>query len=79
MGSIDLSFKKASTYRAFDIATKDLAAHSQSSGQFVGIHAPDHGIPLKGEGKVVGDIGVGGGSGEQDHAFVEAGAEAFQP
>jgi uncharacterized protein GlcG (DUF336 family) len=32
------------------------------------------GIPLKENGKVVGAIGVSGGSGEQDHAVAEAGA-----
>ena len=32
------------------------------------------GIPLKKDGKVVGAIGVSGGSGEQDHAVAEAGA-----
>ena len=30
IGSIDISIKKAWTSRAFDIATKDLATHSQS-------------------------------------------------
>src|SRR5690242_21882232 len=38
IGSIDISIKKAFTSRAFDIATKDLAMHSQSGGQFFGIH-----------------------------------------
>ena len=38
IGSIDISMKKAYTSRAFDIATKDLATHSQSGGQFFGIH-----------------------------------------
>ena len=36
------------------------------------------GIPLKKDGKVVGSIGVSGGSGEQDHAVAEAGATAFE-
>jgi uncharacterized protein GlcG (DUF336 family) len=35
------------------------------------------GIPLKRGGKVVGVIGVNGGSGEQDQAVAEAGAAAF--
>jgi uncharacterized protein GlcG (DUF336 family) len=35
------------------------------------------GIPLKRDGKVVGAIGVSGGSGEQDHAVAEVGAAAF--
>jgi len=85
LGSIDIAQKKAFTSRAFDIATKDLAQHSQSGNQFFGIHASNDGkvmifaggIPLKSGGKVVGAIGVSGGSGEQDHAVAEAGAAAF--
>ncbi len=85
IGSIDISMKKAYTSRAFDIATKDLATHSQSGGQFFGIHASNHGkimifaggVPLKRNGKVVGAIGVSGGSGDQDHAVAEAGAAAY--
>jgi len=85
IGSIDISQKKAYTSRALDMATKDLASHSQSGGQVVGIHASNNGkimifaggIPLKKGGKVVGAIGVSGGSGDQDHAVAEAGAAAF--
>ena len=43
LGSIDISIKKAFTSRAFDITTKDLATHSQSGGQFFGIHASNDG------------------------------------
>src|SRR6202040_3880368 len=43
MGSIDISINKAWTSRAFDIATKDLATHSQSGNQFFGIHASNGG------------------------------------
>ncbi|WP_393015470.1 GlcG/HbpS family heme-binding protein [Limnothrix redekei] len=85
IGSIDISINKAYTSRAFDIATKDLAEHSQSGGQFFGIHASNGGrimifaggIPLYRDGQVVGAIGVSGGSGEQDHAVAAAGAAAF--
>jgi uncharacterized protein GlcG (DUF336 family) len=85
IGSIDISMKKAYTSRAFDITTKDLATHSQSDGQFFGIHASNDGkimifaggIPLKKDGKVVGAVGVSGGSGDQDHAVAEAGANAY--
>ena len=35
------------------------------------------GIPLKLDGKVVGAIGVSGGSGDQDHAVAAAGAAGF--
>jgi uncharacterized protein GlcG (DUF336 family) len=85
IGSIDISINKAWTSRAFDISTKDLAGHSQSGGQFFGIHASNHGrvmifaggIPLKKGDQVVGAIGVSGGSGSQDHAVAEAGASEF--
>ena len=85
LGSIDISIKKAFTSRAFDISTKDLATHSQSGGQFFGIHASNDGrvmifaggVPLQRNGKVVGAVGVSGGSGDQDHAVAMAGAEAF--
>ena len=85
LGSIDISINKAYTSRAFDIPTKNLAEHSQSGGQFFGIHVSNSGrimifaggIPLKRDGKIVGAIGVSGGSGEQDHAVAQAGAAAF--
>jgi uncharacterized protein GlcG (DUF336 family) len=85
LGSVDIAIKKAYTSRAFDIATKDLAAHSQSGGQFFGIHASNNGrimifaggVPLKRDGRVVGAVGVSGGSGDQDHSVAEAGAAAF--
>ncbi len=84
-GSVDISIKKAWTSRAFDITTKDLADNSQSGDQFFGIHASNNGkvmifaggIPLKQGGKVVGAIGVSGGTGDQDHEVAEAGVEAL--
>src|SRR5256712_6917199 len=83
IGSIDISQKKAYTSRAFNITTKDLATHSQSGGQFFGIHASNSGkimifaggIPLKKDGKVVGAIGVSGGSGQPGNAPPRARAE----
>jgi uncharacterized protein GlcG (DUF336 family) len=85
IGSINISMNKAFTSRAFDIATKGLAAESQPGKQFYGIMVSNDGrvmifaggIPLKREGKVVGAIGVSGGSGEQDQAVAVAGAAAF--
>src|ERR1700743_2812591 len=66
IGSIDIAIKKAYTSRAFDIETKELAKHSQSGGQFFGVHVSNDGkimifaggITLKREGRVVGAIGV---------------------
>ena len=85
IGSIDIALKKAYTSRAFEIETKELAKYAQSGGQFFGVHASNDGkvmifaggIPLKRDGKVVGAIGVSGGSGDQDHAVAAAGAAAF--
>jgi uncharacterized protein GlcG (DUF336 family) len=85
LGSIDISIKKAFTSRAFDISTRDLARLAQPGGEFFGIHASNGGaimifaggIPLMREGKVVGAIGVSGGSGEQDQTVAEAGARSI--
>ena len=85
LGSIDISINKAFTARAFNISTKDLAAQSQPGKQFYGIHASNEGrimifaggIPLERGGKVVGAVGVSGGSGEQDHSVAAAGAGVF--
>jgi uncharacterized protein GlcG (DUF336 family) len=86
LGSIDISINKAFTSRAFDISTKDLANFSQPGDQFFGIHASNWGrvmifaggVPLRRAGKVIGAVGVSGGSGEQDQAVAEAGAQAFE-
>lgn len=85
IGSVDISIKKAYTARAFDISTKDLAAQAQPGKQFYGIDASNGGrimifaggIPLMRNGKVVGAVGVSGGSGEQDQTVASAGAAAF--
>ncbi len=85
LGSIDISIKKAFTARAFDISTKELSELSQPGKPFYGIHASNDGkvmifaggVPLKENGKVVGAIGVSGGTGDQDQAVAEAGAAAF--
>jgi uncharacterized protein GlcG (DUF336 family) len=86
IGSVDISINKAWTSRAFDIQTKDLGDNSQPGQQFFGIHTSNRGrviifaggIPLKRGGKVVGGIGVSGGSGKQDQTVAEAGAAAFK-
>jgi uncharacterized protein GlcG (DUF336 family) len=85
IGSVDISINKAWTARAFDITTQDLGKNSQSGDQFFGIHASNHGrvmifaggVPLKKGDKVVGGVGVSGGSGQQDQAVAEAAAAAF--
>lgn len=85
LGSIDIAQNKAYTARSFDMSTKDLAPLCQSGQPLFGIHASNQGrliifaggIPLLRNGRVVGAVGVSGGSVEQDHDVAEAGAAAF--
>ena len=85
LGSIDIAMNKAFTSRAFDISTKELSKFAQPGADFYGIHVSNHGrimifaggIPLKQANKVVGAIGVSGGSGKQDQEVAEAGAAAL--
>jgi uncharacterized protein GlcG (DUF336 family) len=85
LGSIDIAQNKAYTARSFDMSTKDLAPLCQPNQPLYGIEASNQGrlivfaggIPLEADGKVVGAIGVSGGSVEQDHEVAEAGVAAF--
>lgn len=85
LGSIDIAQGKAFSARAFDMSTKDLGAESQSGKSLFGINASNNGkiiifaggIPLKDGERVVGAIGVSGGSVEQDQEVAEAGVAAF--
>ena len=85
MGSINISINKAWTSRAFDVDTKTLSTLTQPGQDFYGIHASNDGrvmifaggIPLRRDGRVVGGVGVSGGSGQQDRAVAEAGANAL--
>ena len=66
-------------------ATKDLAQHSQSGGQFFGSHGTNNGrivifaggVPLKRGDQVVGGVGVSGGHYSQDMEVARAGVEAL--
>ena len=86
LGSIDISINKAYTARAFNTESKNLAAAAQPGGPLFGLHSTNGGrivlfgggIPLRnGSGKVVGSIGVSGGSVAQDEQVAEAGVAAF--
>ena len=85
LGSIDIAQNKAYTARAFDMPTKDLAALAQPGASLYGIQASNHGrlivfaggIPLVSGDRIVGAIGVSGGTVEQDQEVAEAGAAAF--
>jgi uncharacterized protein GlcG (DUF336 family) len=85
LGSIDIAQNKAYTARAFDMETRALAPLAQPGGPLYGIEASNDGqlivfaggIPLTVHGRVVGAIGVSGGSVEQDQEVAEAGVAAF--
>src|ERR1700754_4179427 len=84
MGSIDIAQNKAYTARAFDMPTKDLAPLAQPGQSLYGIEASNRGrlivfaggIPLLSGGRVVGAIGVSGGTVEQDQEVAQAGVAA---
>jgi len=81
LGSVDISIKKAKTARFFDMNTGEIGKLSQPGGPLFGIEHSNGGlisfpggVVLKdASGKVVGAIGVSGGSVEQDHEVASAG------
>lgn len=85
LGSIDVAIKKAKTSRYFDINTGDLGKFSQPGGTIYNIELSNDGlitfpggVPIKNEdGKIIGAIGVSGGTIEQDHEIASAGADSI--
>ena len=82
LGSIDISIRKAKTARFFDMNTGELGKLSQPGGPLYGIEHSNGGlitfpggVLLKDtSGRIIGAIGVSGGSVEQDHDVASAGA-----
>ena len=85
LGSIDIAQGKAFTARAFDMPTKTLATLATPDQPLFGINASNAGkiiifaggIPLQRGTRIIGAIGVSGGSVEQDQEVAEAGVAAF--
>lgn len=85
LGSIDVAIKKAKTSRYFDINTGDLGKLSQPGGIIYNIELSNDGlmtfpggVPIKNkEGKIIGAIGVSGGTIEQDDDIATVGANAI--
>ncbi|ANW96460.1 PduO protein [Wenyingzhuangia fucanilytica] len=85
LGSIDVSIKKAKTARYFNIATGELGKLTQPGGIIYNIELSNGGlvtfpggIPIKNkQGKIIGAIGVSGGTIEQDHAIATVGAKSI--
>ena len=81
LGSLDISIKKAKTARFFDMNTGEIGKLSQPGGPLYGIEHSNGGlisfpggVLLKEGDKIVGAIGVSGGSVDQDHEVASAGA-----
>lgn len=85
LGSVDISIKKAKTARFFDMNSGEIGKLSQPGGPLYNIEHSNGGlisfpggVVLKdGSGKVIGAIGVSGGSVEQDHEVAMSGANAL--
>lgn len=85
LGSIDVAIKKAKTARYFNIDTGELGELTQPGGIIYNIeHSNDGlitfpgGLPIKNkEGKIIGAIGVSGGTIAQDREIAMAGARSL--
>ncbi len=84
--SIDIAQSKALTARGFDMTSEALGEIAQPGEMCFGIHVSNGGktiifgggIPLQIGTRIVGAIGVSGGTVEQDIQVAEAGVAAFE-
>src|SRR3982751_1519978 len=85
IGSIDISQKKARTARYFNMDSGEIGKLSQPGQPLYNIEHSNGGlisfpggVLIKdGSGKIIGAIGVSGGSVDQDHEVASAGADAL--
>jgi glc operon protein GlcG len=81
-GSVDLAIEKARTSALFRRPTKVFQDGVAAGGEdlrllrLTGAIPIDGGVPLIVDGKLIGAVGVSGGSGEQDGQVAKAGAVA---
>ena len=86
IAGIDISQNKAWTSVAMQMPTANLAQSALPGGPTFGINTTNHGrlvilgggIPLVSEGKIVGGIGVSGGTSAQDIEVASAAVQAFE-
>lgn len=84
--SYDVATKKAYTSVAVKMSTMELSRLAQPGGTFYGVDKLDNGkivifgggIPLKDGDRIVGGLGISGGTGEQDHELAVFGELAFR-
>lgn len=85
IASYDVAFQKAYTVVALKMSTIELKALSQPNQPLYGIQFTNDGqivifgggVPLKVNGKVIGGLGVSGGSEEQDTYLASYGEKVF--
>ncbi len=81
-GSVELAIEKARTAALFRRPTKVFQDGVASGGEglrllrLTGAIPIDGGVPIIVDGKIIGAVGVSGGSGEQDGQVAKAGASA---
>lgn len=86
IAGIDISAGKAWTSVAMQMPTANLAQSAQPGGPTFGINTTNQGrlvilgggIPLVRDGRIVGGIGVSGGTSAQDIEVASAAVEAFE-
>ena len=82
--SIDVAYKKAYTAAALKLNTEDLTALVQPGAMFYGLQSDSKyivfggGMLLKVDGKIVGAVGVSGGSAQEDMEIAKACVKAFE-
>jgi len=85
IASYDVAFQKAYTVVALKMSTSTLKKLSQPGESLYGIQFTNNGqivifgggVPLEVNGKIIGGLGVSGGSEEQDTYLAEYGKQAF--
>jgi glc operon protein GlcG len=83
-GSVDVAIEKARTAALFRRPTKVFQDGVAQGGEglrllrLTGAIPIDGGVPIIADGKVIGAVGVSGGSGEQDGQVAKAGASAVK-
>ena len=86
IASYDVALNKAFTVAALKMSTSELKPLALPGGSLYGIQFTydskivifGGGVPLKVQGRVIGGLGVSGGSEEQDTYLAEYGGEVFE-
>lgn len=86
LASYVVATQKAYTAVALKMSTKELNGLVQPGGQFYGLEslkggnlvAFGGGVPLKRGNRIVGGLGISGGTADEDHDVAEYGRKAFE-